>query len=108
MSNVFCQVFESKQWNDCLLNLLANTDDEIVLRGAVIVQHMVAVNKEIAEKILETQVICTLSISFETFISQVMEVLQALVLKANLDAGTAEPSPVLSQVEKPLKNVAFS
>ena len=57
MSNVFFQVFESKQWNDCLLNLLANTDDEIVLRGAVIVQHMVAVNKEIAEKILETQVI---------------------------------------------------
>ena len=57
MSNVFCKVFESKQWNDCLLNLLANTDDEIVLRGAVIVQHMVAVNKEIAEKILETQVI---------------------------------------------------
>ena len=77
---------------------MANTDDEIVLRGAVIVQHMVAVNKEIAEKILETQVIFTLSISFETFISQVMEVLQALVLKANLDAGTAEPSPVLSQV----------
>ena len=29
---------------------------------------------------------------------QVMEVLQALVLKANLDAGTAEPSPVLAQV----------
>ena len=57
MSYVFCKVFESKQWNDCLLNLLANTDDEIVLRGAVIVQHMVAVNKEIAEKILETQVI---------------------------------------------------
>ena len=50
------QVFESKQWNDCLLNLLANTDDEIVLRGAVIVQHMVSVNKEVAEKILETQV----------------------------------------------------
>ena len=49
-------MFESKQWNDCLLNLLANTDDEIVLRGAVIVQHMVSVNKEIAEKILETQV----------------------------------------------------
>lgn len=84
-SNKICnKVFESKQWNDCLLNLLANTDDEIVLRGAVIVQHMVSVNKEVAEKILETQV---------------MEVLQALVLKANLDAGTAEPSPVLAQVK---------
>ena len=32
------------------------------------------------------------------FTLQVMEVLQALVLKANLDAGTAEPSPVLAQV----------
>ena len=28
-----------------------------------------------------------------------MEVLQALVLKANLDAGNAEPSPVLAKVE---------
>merc|ERR1719234_39012 len=56
-SNKICnKVFESKQWNDCLLNLLANTDDEIVLRGAVIVQHMVSVSKEVAEKILETQV----------------------------------------------------
>merc|ERR1711962_1263700 len=84
-SNKICnKVFESKQWNDCLLNLLANTDDEIVLRGAVIVQHMVAVSKDVAEKILETQV---------------MEVLQALVLKANLDAGNAEPSPVLAKVK---------
>merc|ERR1712200_233997 len=84
-SNKVCnKVFESKQWNDCLLNLLANTDDEIVLRGAVIVQHMVAVSKDVAEKILETQM---------------MEVLQALVLKANLDAGNAEPSPVLAKVK---------
>merc|ERR1712209_335521 len=84
-SNKICnKVFESKQWNDCLLNLLANTDDEIVLRGAVIVQHMVAVSKDVAEKILETQV---------------MEVLQALVLKANLDSGNAEPSPVLAKVK---------
>ena len=28
-----------------------------------------------------------------------MEVLQALVLKANLDAGNAEPSPVLAKVK---------
>ena len=40
-------------------------------------------------------------------VPQVMEVLQALVLKANLDAGTAEPSPVLAQVEKHLKNASF-
>ena len=36
--------------------------------------------------------------SLKILTTQVMEVLQALVLKANLDAGTAEPSPVLSQV----------
>merc|ERR1719394_2286368 len=84
-SNKICnKIFDAKQWNECLLNLLANTDDEIVLRGAVIVQHMVAVSKDVAEKILETQV---------------MEVLQALVLKANLDAGNAEPSPVLAKVK---------
>ena len=78
------KVFDSKQWNDCLLNLLANTDDEVVLRGAVVVQHLVASSKEVAERVLETQV---------------MEVAQALVLKANLDAGTAAPSRVLGQVK---------
>ena len=37
---------------------------------------------------------------------QVMEVLQALVLKANLDAGTAEPSPVLAQVLGNIPDIA--
>ena len=79
-SDKICKkVFDAKQWNDCVLNLLANTDDEVVLRGAVVVQQMVASSKEICEAVLETQV---------------MEVLQALVLKANLDCGSAEPSKV--------------
>ena len=83
-SNKICKkVFDAKQGNDCLLNVLANTDDEIVLRGAVMVQDLVNSCKETAEAVLETQV---------------MEVLQALVLKANLDCGTAVPSTVQQQV----------
>jgi len=84
-SNKVCKkVFESKQWNDCLLNLLANTDVEICLRGCVIIQNMVASCKDTAEKVLETQI---------------MEVLQALV-KANLDCGNAQPNPTLVKVKQ--------
>ena len=85
-SNKVCKkVFESKQWNDCLLNLLASTDVEICLRGCVIVQNMVASCKDTAEKVLETQI---------------MEVLQALVVKANLDGGNAQPNPTLVKVKQ--------
>merc|ERR550519_2641357 len=85
VSNKVCKkVFDSKQWNDCLLNLLASTDVEICLRGCVIVQNMVASSKDTAEKVLETQI---------------MEVLQALVVKANLDSGSAEPSQTLIKVK---------
>eukprot|EP00090_Calanus_glacialis_P004732 TRINITY_DN13559_c0_g1_i1.p1 TRINITY_DN13559_c0_g1~~TRINITY_DN13559_c0_g1_i1.p1 ORF type:complete len:1002 (-),score=408.50 TRINITY_DN13559_c0_g1_i1:92-3097(-) len=84
-SNKCCKkVFESKQWNDCLLNLLASTDVEICFRGCVIVQNMVASSKDTAEKVLETQI---------------MEVLQALVVKANLDSGSAQPNPILVKVK---------
>ena len=40
---------------ECLLNTLANEDLEIVYRGAVIVQNMVKSGKDVAEKVLETQ-----------------------------------------------------
>ena len=50
------KVFDSVQWSECLLNLLANPDLEIVLRGAVIVKNMITSGKETAEKILETQI----------------------------------------------------
>ena len=84
-SNKCCKkVFESKQWNDCLLNLIASTDAEICFRGCVIVQNMVASCKDTAEKVLETQI---------------MEVLQALVVKANLDSGSAQPNPTLIKVK---------
>jgi len=84
-SNKVCKkVFDSKQWNDCLLNLLASMDVEICLRGCVIVQNMVASSKDTAEKVLETQI---------------MEVLQALVVKANLDNGSAQPNTTLIKVK---------
>lgn len=84
-SNKVCKkVFDSKQWNDCLLNLLASMDVEICFRGCVIVQNMVASCKDTAEKVLETQI---------------MEVLQALVMKANLDSGNAQPNPTMVKVK---------
>lgn len=84
-SNKICKkVFDFKQWNDCLLNLLASTDVEICLRGCVIVQNMVSSSIDTTEKVLETQI---------------MEVLQALVVKANLDAGNAQPNPTLVKVK---------
>merc|ERR1712106_286927 len=84
-SNIICKkVFDAEQWNDCILSLLVNEDTDVSLRGSVVVQNMVVVDKETAEKVLETQV---------------MDVLQALVLKANLDAGTGSPDPILLKVK---------
>jgi hypothetical protein len=61
------KVFDSKQWNDCILNLLANQDLDIVLRGAVIVKNMIGSGKDVAEILIETQI---------------MDVLQAHIFKA--------------------------
>ena len=44
---------------------------------------MVASSKETAEKVLETQI---------------MEMLQALVVKANIDSGSAQPNPTVPSV----------
>ena len=79
------KVFDSKQWEECMLNLLASQDDEICLRGCVIVYNMVSVSKEVAEKV---------------FATQIFEVFQALVMKANLDAGNAAPSPTLVKIKE--------
>ena len=67
-----------------MLNLLASQDDEICLRGCVVCLNMVSVDKEVAEKVFSTQI---------------FEVFQALVMKANLDAGTAAPSPTLIKIK---------
>ena len=49
---------------------------EISFKGCVIVQSMMASSKDTAEKVLETQI---------------MEMLQALVVEANIDS--AQPNP---------------
>lgn len=85
-SNKVCKkVFDSSQWNECLLNLLANKDFEVILRGAVVVDNMVSVDKEVAEKVLATEV---------------MEVLQAHIFRAKLDEGSYEPNPTLVEIRK--------
>jgi len=85
-SSKICEkVFNSLQWEDCLLSLLANTDVEITLRGVVIIHNMVmSESKEVVQKLVDTQI---------------MDVLQALILKANLDSGTSDPDPTLAKVK---------
>ncbi len=54
---VCAKVFESTQWTDCLLNLLANTDLEIVLRGCVVVRNLMRSEKQVAERLVDTQIV---------------------------------------------------
>ena len=61
------KIFDSLQWNECILNLLANPDLDIVLRGVVIVKNMITAGKDVAEKVIETPI---------------MECLQAHIFKA--------------------------
>jgi len=77
------KVFDSIQWNECLLNLLSNPDLDIVLRGVVIVKNMITAGKDIAEKLIETHI---------------MECLQAHIFKAKLDEGSYKPDEQLKKV----------
>ena len=52
---IFFFSLQSVQWVECLLNTIANENFEIVLRGCVIVKNMISSGKDIAEKVLETQ-----------------------------------------------------
>jgi len=79
------KIFESVQWTECLLNVLANEDTSIVLRGCVIVKNMVSSCQEVAEKVLETQL---------------MDCMQAHVFKAKLDEGSYQPDPNLIKVRE--------
>ena len=80
------KVFDSTQWLECLLNVLANEDYQIALRGAVVVQNMVTIGgAETAEKVLATEI---------------MEVLQALIMRAKLDEGSYEPNPTLKKIRE--------
>ena len=83
-SSICCKkIFDSRQWTECLLNLLASTDVEVCLRGVVTVDNMVAAGKETADPVMDTQI---------------MDVLQALIIKAKMDEGSAEPNPVLVKI----------
>eukprot|EP00088_Acartia_fossae_P020179 TRINITY_DN21830_c0_g1_i4.p1 TRINITY_DN21830_c0_g1~~TRINITY_DN21830_c0_g1_i4.p1 ORF type:complete len:868 (-),score=244.57 TRINITY_DN21830_c0_g1_i4:118-2613(-) len=84
-STKICEkVFESSQWEECLLSVLANTDYNVVIRGAVVVYNMTQAGENVAKKIFETQI---------------MEVLQAQVLQANLDMGNAQTNPILQKIK---------
>jgi len=82
------KVFDSIQWSECLLNLLSNPDLDIVLRGVVIVKNMITSGKDIAEKLIETQI---------------MECLQAHIFKAQLDEGSYKPDDQLKKVRDAAK-----
>jgi len=70
---------------ECLLNTLANENLEIVYRGAVVVKNLVSCGKEVAEKVLETQL---------------MDCMQAHIFKAKLDEGSYEPNPLLIKIRE--------
>ena len=83
-SSKVCQkVYDSSQWEECMLNLLASKDVEICMRGVVVVGNIVKAGKEAAEPIMN---------------SQAMDVLQALVMKAKLDEGSCEPDQNLQKI----------
>merc|ERR1719158_1316375 len=85
-SSKLCQkVFESSQWEACMLNVLANKDFEVTYRGVIIVDNMIQCGKEIAEPMMDTQV---------------MDVCQALIAKANLDLGNATVNETLQKIKK--------
>ena len=66
-NTIFKIIFQSIQWTECLLNVVANENYEIVLRGVVVLKNMVSADKEIGEKVIE---------------SQLMDCLQAHIFKA--------------------------
>ena len=68
-----------------MLNTIANEDLNIVLRGSVIIKNMVSSCQEVAEMVLETQL---------------MECMQAHIFKAKLDEGSYQPDPNLIKIRE--------
>lgn len=50
------KVFEAKDWLESLHHLLANPDEELQHRGVVLISNMVKSTKEVAEKLIDTDV----------------------------------------------------
>lgn len=82
-SKVCKKVFDSTQWEECFLNLLANTDYEITYRGVMIVKNMTEAGKEIADRLYD---------------GKITDVLQALIMKAKLDEGNFEKNEMLQKI----------
>lgn len=79
------KLFDSSQWEACMLNTLANKDYDVTYRGVVIVDNMVQAGKECAEPLMDTQI---------------MDVLQALIMKAKLDEGNSTVNDTLQRIRK--------
>ena len=77
------KVFSSTQWEECFLNLLANTDYEITYRGVVIIENMTAAGRDVADQLYD---------------GKITDVLQALIMKAKLDEGNFERNEMLQKV----------
>jgi len=79
------KIFESSQWETCMLNILANKDYDVTYRGVVIVDNLIQAGKEYAEPLMDTQI---------------MDVLQALIVKAKLDEGNYQVNETLQKIRK--------
>jgi len=80
-SSKLCKrIYESTQWEACMLNTLANKDYEVTHRGAVIVANIIAAGRETAEPLMDTKI---------------LDVCQALILRAKMDASNYQPDVTL-------------
>merc|ERR1712227_371339 len=84
-SSILCnKVYESTQWESCFLNVLCSQDYDIVYRGVVAIANMIEAGKDVADKMMDTKV---------------LDVCQALIIKANMDSSNFEPIPVLAKIK---------
>jgi len=84
-STLLCKkVYDSSQWESCFLNVLCSQDFDIVYRGVVAVGNMIEGGKEVAEPMMDTKV---------------LDVCQALIIKAKMDGSNYQPNPTLQKIK---------
>merc|ERR1712198_165400 len=86
-SKICKKIFESSQWEPCMLNVLANQDYDITHRGVIIVDNMIQAGKETSEPLMDTQI---------------LDVCQALILKAKMDQSNFQPIESLQKNQEGL------
>jgi len=79
------KIFESTQWEACMLNVLANKDYDVTYRGVIIVDNMIQSGKENSEPLMDTQI---------------LDVCQALIVKAKMDQSNYQPNETLQKIRK--------